>query len=270
MGFGSPFLSPLGLRGPFSRGNFFDSASLFAGGDEGILFDRLNPGDGFIFQDSALTTPVTAAGQPVGGIVDRSGNGNDALQATAGFRPLLQQDSNGNWYLDFDGTDDFLSSANIDLSATDELSIFAAVRKDSDAAVGVVTNLNSINNGSFRMQAPHSVGVTSYRHNSKGTLLKSATSTAFPAGSNNVLTGLSSVSEGSVTLRVDGNQVDTDTGDQGTGNYSSSSVFIGARSTATEFLNGRVYGICVLGRTSAAAEIDNIETNLANLSGVIL
>ena len=43
-----------------------------------------------LFQDSAGTTPVTTAGQPVGLMLDNSGNDNHATQATAAARPTYQ------------------------------------------------------------------------------------------------------------------------------------------------------------------------------------
>jgi hypothetical protein len=52
------------------RSGGFSPASLFAGGAEGAWFD---PSDlTTLFQDSAGTTPVTAAGQPVGRMLDKS------------------------------------------------------------------------------------------------------------------------------------------------------------------------------------------------------
>ena len=42
------------------------------------------------YQDSIKTTPVTVSGDPVGAWVDKSGNGNDFIQATAGSRPEYQ------------------------------------------------------------------------------------------------------------------------------------------------------------------------------------
>ena len=61
-----------------------------------------------LFQDSAGTTPVTAHGDPVGRMLDKSGNGNHLTQATAAARPLYQV-SGSEKYLLFDGTDDILS-----------------------------------------------------------------------------------------------------------------------------------------------------------------
>jgi hypothetical protein len=65
----------------------FSPASLFAAGEQGAWYD---PSDfSTMFQDSAGTTPVTAVEQPVGLILDKSGRGNNASQATAGSRPTL-------------------------------------------------------------------------------------------------------------------------------------------------------------------------------------
>ena len=47
-----------------------------------------------LFQDSAGTTPVTALGQSVGRILDKSGKGNHAIQATSASRPTLQARAN--------------------------------------------------------------------------------------------------------------------------------------------------------------------------------
>lgn len=63
-------------------------AELFAGGVPGVWYD---PSDlSTLFQDSAGTTPVTAVEQPVGLMLDKSGNGNHASQATTTARPILR------------------------------------------------------------------------------------------------------------------------------------------------------------------------------------
>jgi len=89
----------------------FNPATLFASGQKGAWYD---PSDfSTLFQDSAGTTPVTAAGQPVGYVGDKSGNGRNLLQATSAARPTLQQDGSGNYYLSFDGVDDFISATGM-------------------------------------------------------------------------------------------------------------------------------------------------------------
>jgi hypothetical protein len=84
----------LGLGIPFlpTHGGGFNPASMFANGEQGVWYD---PGDmSTLFQDSAGTTPVTAVEQPVGRILDKSGRGNHAIQATAAARPVLSARKN--------------------------------------------------------------------------------------------------------------------------------------------------------------------------------
>jgi len=64
-------------------------ALLFAASEPGAWYD---PSDmSTLFQDSAGTTPVTAVEQPVGRILDKSGRGNHATQATTTKRPVLSR-----------------------------------------------------------------------------------------------------------------------------------------------------------------------------------
>lgn len=77
-----------------------------------------------LFQDAAGTTPVTAVGQPVGLVLDKSGNGNHASQSTTASCPIYQIDANGFPNLGFDGVDDSLNAdfssfptGNVDLTA---------------------------------------------------------------------------------------------------------------------------------------------------------
>ena len=66
----------------------FTPADLFTGSEAGVVYDVSDLST--LFQDSAGTTPVTTAGQPVGLMLDKSGNGNHATQATAAARPTYQ------------------------------------------------------------------------------------------------------------------------------------------------------------------------------------
>jgi len=66
----------------------FSIADLFASSEQGAWY---GPSDlSTLFQDSAGTTPVTTAGQPVGLMLDKSGRANHATQATAAARPTYQ------------------------------------------------------------------------------------------------------------------------------------------------------------------------------------
>lgn len=62
-------------------------AAMFASGEQGAWYD---PSDlSTMYQDAAGTIPVTAVGQPVGKILDKSGRGNHAAQSTTASRPTL-------------------------------------------------------------------------------------------------------------------------------------------------------------------------------------
>lgn len=70
--------------------------------------------DGTLWQDSARTVPATANNDPVGAWDDASGNGNHALQATAGNRPLLSSSFlNGKPGIAFDGSNDMLKRTGV-------------------------------------------------------------------------------------------------------------------------------------------------------------
>ena len=71
-------------RPPFNMGSV---ARAIAAANNGLLFD---PSDmSTMFQDAAGTIPVTAVEQPVGKILDKSGNGNHATQSVTASRPTL-------------------------------------------------------------------------------------------------------------------------------------------------------------------------------------
>lgn len=68
---------------------------------------------GTLYQDSALTTPASADGDPVGGWLDLSGNGRNATQTTAAARPTLQVAERANRnVVRFDGVDDAFAIAS--------------------------------------------------------------------------------------------------------------------------------------------------------------
>lgn len=140
----------------FSRasGGLWTPLELFAGGKKGAWYD---PSDlSTMFQDIAGTTPVTADGQPVGLIRDKSGNGNHASQPVAGKRPIYRA-SGGTYWLDFDGVDDSLYTADIDLTSTSKITVFAGTANSKTLSTGTLLEFsaNYLNNvGSFAMLTP--------------------------------------------------------------------------------------------------------------------
>lgn len=76
----------LGITSPLCLRSARTPRSLFRSADAGFWF---HPADtGSLAQDAAGSLAVTSVGQPVGRILDRSGRGQHATQASAGARPL--------------------------------------------------------------------------------------------------------------------------------------------------------------------------------------
>jgi len=107
------------------KSGVFTPASLFANGEQGAWYD---PSDlTTLYQDSAGTTPVTADGDPVGRMEDKSGNGNHATQAGSTSRPVYRTDGTLR-RLKFDGVDDVLVvGSRMGIAADPNLTIAAAL-----------------------------------------------------------------------------------------------------------------------------------------------
>ena len=225
-----------------------------------------------MFQDAAGTTPVTAVGQPVGRILDKSGRGNHAYNPSgnsANF-PVLQQDGTGRYCLAFNGVNQWLQTNSIDFTYGDKMFVSAGVRKLSDAANnGVISELSAAyfaNNGSFLLQGP--VSGATYGYSIKGSIqVDIGTGSAYPSPITNVLSGISNISAPSATLRVNGAQVAQSTADQGTGNYGNYPLYIGARAGSSLWFNGRLYGLIVAGKAASASEIASTEAWLNQKTG---
>lgn len=233
----------------------FSPRSLFAAGEQGAWYD---PSDfSTLFQDAAGTTPVTAVGQPVGRINDKSGRGNHATQSTAASRPTLQQDSNGLYYLSFDGTDDGMATPSINFTGTDKMTVWAGVRKLSDAAAAIVCELSttSTNNGSFYLAAPVTANAN-YGFHSRGTVPQPAqTGSSFASPHTSVITGIGDISGDISSIRVNGTTITASKLDQGAGNYGNYPLYIGRRAGSTLPFNGRLYGLIIRGAASNAGQI---------------
>lgn len=256
---------PLAINDPNGAG--FNPISLFAAGEQGVWYD---PSDlSTLFQDAAGTIPVTASGQPVGLMRDKSGRGNHATQVTATSRPILQT-SGGLWYLAFDGVDDGMASGNINFTGTDKMTIWSGLTKLSDVAIGSVcelsVNLNH-NNGTFVLYAPVGAGETNYHFGSKGTVAAGSTRSPFAAPHVAVLTATADIASPSAALRVNATSVAAVVTTQGAGNYGNFPLYIGRRGGSSLPFNGRVFGLIVRGATSSPEQIASAEAYINSKTG---
>jgi hypothetical protein len=200
----------------------FSVERIFSNGEPGVWYDLSDLNT--LFQDRAGTVPVTAIGQTIGRILDKSGRGNHLTANSDAARGLYQADVSGRPFVLFDGINDCYVTPTI-TPGTDKAQVFAGVRKLADTNINILEMSASIasNNGALRLST-----ATQYTFSSKGTVLAAAATTGNnTAPTTNVLTGLGDISGDSAIMRNGGVVQTTTTTDQGTGNYLAYPMYVG-------------------------------------------
>lgn len=223
-----------------------------------------------LFQDAAGTIPVTAAGQPVGKILDKSGKNNHLSQAVEANRPTLEVDELGYYYLNYDGVND-LESATIDFTASDKMTIAATFK------TGIVSDYSVMSLGAVTADAgtfdfgTYLGGAVLYR--SGATPFGARATESFGASTITVSTtcnlgGATQATENPV-LRVDGDQyslTDYGSGDTGGGNFGEYTFKLG--SGLYQF-GGRIYGAMVFDIILTTEQLETVEAYLNTRSGLL-
>ncbi len=264
------------LRNPGAgSGSTFNPLSLFTASEQGGWYD---PSDmTTLFQDNLGAVPVTAAGQAVGMIKDKSGRGNDATQATEASKPILRN-TGALWWLEFDGVDDFLTTASINFTATDKMSLWAGLTRGKDTSTGVVAELssNSTNQSAFLFTAPE--GITNdiaLSNRAAGGLVSSAMYDDGATPQTSVVSGGidRALATNEITyLRSNGTTptlsrpANNDTG----GNFGNFPLFIGRRGGLTLPFVGNLYGMIIRGALSDALTVSGAESYMASKTGILL
>lgn len=244
--------------------------SLFPTGAQGFWFD---PSDfGTMFQDDAGTVPVTAVGQAVGRILDKSGRGNHATQATAGNKPVLAQDAGGRYYLEFDGatSNRWMATPTIAYGGSPTVFVGAAFERLTDAVVGCVAessaNLNT-NTGCFSLLTPtganQNIGFAAKNTSSSG-YVASAILGAAPVKA--VACGYSDSSAPLTHTYINGVLRATSGSSIGTGGFTDHITYIGLRGGASLPLTANLYQLIV---STKAMNQRLIEAMSAYLNGTI-
>ena len=200
--------------------------------------------------------------------------GNHAYQTTSASRPLLQRNATtGAYYLAFDGTDDFLVTNSIDFTATDKISLFAGVRKLSDATIGMLCEFSAdlgSNNGVFYLGAPATAGNGSITFNSKGTSFAATIAASVFAPVSVVVTGYANIAAPSSAIRVNGVFKSSNLASQGSVKYGNYPLYIGRRGGTTLPFSGHIYSLIGIGRLTTDAETLALEKSIAKNTGVTL
>jgi hypothetical protein len=251
----------------------FLPSAIFTASEPGAWYD---PSDlTTLFQDSAGVTPVTTAGQTVGKILDKSGRGNHATQATLAQRPTYQIDGTGRPYLSFDGVDDGMVTGTI-TPGIDKAQMFAGIHKLSDATVQAVAELsanptNAAYPGScgfvLSPGAPSTVGFFTSQGSLPGTGAR-GNGNLGASPQTKVLAGIGEISADTAIYRVNGVQLGSAVTDQGTGNYLAYPLYIGRRGGASNPFSGRIYSLIVrFGANLTAGQIASTEAYVNGKTG---
>lgn len=265
----------IGTGVPFTQNKGYAALvrNLFSNGEQGLWLDFWDTTK--IFQDSAGTIPVTGAGDLYGMISDKSGRGNNATQGTTGAKPTAALNTAGKLVAVYDGFDDFMATSAINFTSTGAVTVFAAVRKLSDAAQGIVCELSADANtfaGSFNLQAPASATIE-FRSGSRGTaavVAASADNAAYAAPITTILTAELAIPTDTNILSVNGVQAASSSVDQGTGNYGNYALYVGMRGGTAAPLNAQLSSLIVVGRSCTAAEKAAVLAYQASNMGLVL
>ena len=243
---------------------------LFANNEQGFVYD---PNDlSTMYQDAAGTVPVTDVGQPVGLMRDKSGRNNHAYQTVSASRPILQRNATtGAYYLEFDGVDDFLQTNSIDFTATDKLSIFAAVKKNVDSVYGIIVeqDANTNTGGYFVLAASSGEGYyvqNGNAYNRSGITLSGGTTAP---RSDVVVVSLDHSKADSTALRYSIESTELIStgvvfeGAAASGNFGNAPLFIGRRNGTTIPFNGRLYGLIICAALTPNEEVKAIKREMA-------
>jgi hypothetical protein len=224
---------------------------------------------------------VTYTGDGVSGMYFWGADLRPASQATGLIGPTYQRvvdaatyDAVGFLpYLQFDGLSWSMSTGSIDFTATDKMTVWAGVRKLSDATEGCLYELSSnfgANNGSFTQFARGSVYPAGFDTPYRGTSSNTVPGFSAAAPTTRVNTTLYNIAAPSAVVRSNGAQVYSDTTSVGTGNFGNYPLFIGARNNASFFFNGWLTSLIVRGAQSTQGQIEATESWVAGKTGVSL
>jgi hypothetical protein len=234
-------------------------AQLFGNGEQGAMYvpQPTLLGEQVLYQDAAGTTPVTADGDPVGLMLDLSGNGNHATQGTSAARPIYRTDGVLYW-LEFDGVDDAMTVASS--AITGRLTLAAS----TDATITGQHGILATSGGLFRQSSL-------YLRNQPGAALAAFWGEApnikgdYQAPS--VVRSYADDGAGTLTLYQNGAEVQSVAASGGL--FGPFDIGFANVAAPGRYL-GRMFGIMVSGAEQDASKMAGVDNYLASLAGFSL
>ena len=171
-------------------------------------------------------------------------------------------------YLSYNGTNQWMqTAAAVNFSATDEMSVFAGVRKVADGATGFVCEHTADSgslSGSFGLAMPTGVAVNSFNYVSRGSVgSQNALANSLPSPVSAVITCLSEISADTNTTRRNSVLVQSVTTDQGAGNYANAVTYFGARAGTSLYFNGLEFSTIIRGASTSGTLLTRTEQYVA-------
>jgi uncharacterized membrane protein len=168
-----------------------------------------------------------------------------------------------------DGIDDGYVTGNIDFTGTDKVTIFAALRKLSDATSSTFVLANSPSS-QFSLSAPSASGANSYRMTSKGDgAARVAGTGVFAAAPDTaILRGFGDISAPLVSLHRNGVFVASSNLSQGAGNFPNTILELFSNA-GTNFCNGNLYALIVAGGSYPLSTIQRVERLLSRITPTV-
>jgi hypothetical protein len=179
------------------------------------------------------------------------------------------------WWLNFDGSDDFLSTSTIDLTSTGVMTHISGIRKNTDKTqlMYEFSNAAFSQNGSFALYEDIAYG-NNWIAFSKGTTTPATVGMGAihienaPAVA--VITGIHDIPGDLSTLRRNSTVVATGTDDKGGTAFGNYQFFVGRRNGATIAFGGRLYGLVVCDGVPEDYLLLQIEKDLATKANITI
>lgn len=228
------------------------------------------------FSDSAMTTQAVVGG-PIGAVRDKSGNNWHRRQTNNAKRPTLRQ-SGSRYYIEYNGTTNFLVTGSIDLTGTNVLTLCWGAAKETGNNNALVLESSSnatTTNGTMRLTA-NGGSIENWECGIRGTVAQGQFRRALSGSSKNVVTTIGELIVSAnlldqLAVRVDGvAATGNGAGTTGGSNYGNHAWYFGALGGTANFFSGDDYGGALYAIKATGANRTAIEAFVADRTGVTL